>query len=92
MNGTIHELFPRQDDLAERTTAPLLPVMPHIVDIVVQLERIRETTQNALSVIRACPTMTNAMAELLNEICDGWIKAEAANAALASVLECKGQA
>lgn len=92
MSGTVHELFPRPADLADRSTAPLLPAMAHIVDVVIQLERIRATTHQALSVIRACPTQTNATAELLNEICDGWIRADAANAALASVLECKGQA
>lgn len=92
MSGTVHQLFPGATEVLEATTAPPLPLMPYVVDLVIQLERIRATTQQALYVIRACPTLTSATAELLSEICDGWLKADAANAALASVLECKGQA
>lgn len=94
MSGSVHELFPRAEivEAANRDAAPPLPVMPQIVDIVVHLERIRVASEQALSVMRACPTLTNATAELLNQICEGWIQADAANAALASILECKGQA
>ena len=92
MTGTVHELFPGAVEVDEPTLAPPLPVMRQVVDIALHLERVRVASEQALSVLRACPTMTTATADFLNQICDGWVQADAANAALAHLLECKGQA
>lgn len=92
MTGTIHELHPQITRITEPDAAPPLPVMPHIADVIVHLERMRATSEQALTVIRSCPMMTTATTEFLNQIMDHWVRASEANDALASILSCKGQA
>jgi hypothetical protein len=92
MTGTVHELFPDAVAASEPSTAPPLPVMPHVAEIIIQLERLRATSEQALAVMRSCPTLTSATTEFLNQIMDHWVRASEANDALASILSCKGQA
>lgn len=92
MTATTHELLPNSVDLDAPSVAPVLPIVPHVVDIALQLERIRVAAEQGLGVLRVCPTATNATAQLLGQIMNSWGEAESANTALANILDCKGQA
>ena len=92
MTGTVHEIRPRTVEQKQQAIAPILPVVPHVIDIAVQLERIRHAAEQAQAVLRSCPAATAATAQFLTQICDGWVQADAANTALADILECEGQA
>lgn len=93
MTGTVHE-FPsrRVAEEGRQTEALPLPTHQHAVDLILSVERIRVAAESLMSILRLSPDCTAANQQILGQIIDHWAQAEAANSALASMLECKGQA
>lgn len=92
MTGTVHEIRPRTLQQRQDAMAPILPAIPPILDLAVHLDRIRRAAETGLAVLRACPAATEAHAEHLNHVMAAYLDADAANTALASLLDCEGQA
>jgi hypothetical protein len=92
MTGTIHELRPRTVQQMQDAIAPILPALPHIIDLTIQFERMRHTAETALAVLRACPAGIQAHTAHLDQIMGAYFDAEAANGRLADLLQCEGQA
>jgi hypothetical protein len=92
MTGTVHEIRPRTLQQRQEAIAPILPAIPPILDLAIHLERIRRAAETGLAVLRACPAATEAHTEHLDQVMGAYFDAEAANLALASLLQCEGQA
>ncbi|HEV7318231.1 MAG TPA: hypothetical protein VGO04_06435 [Ensifer sp.] len=93
MSGTVHE-FPLRKvaEDGQQTEALALPTHLHAVDLILNVERIRVAADNLQHLLRLSPDCTAANQQMLGQILDGWVVADGANSALASILECKGQA